>query len=303
MGCTKKHAKCSWKDVEEQELKDHPFVARVKAPDEGMDTGSDGDGRASGSGTDVATRGGQRRKDAITEKVGVRDEELLGEESGDEDVELDKEPERQHSVQSMSPPTITVTKEMMHGRIEPLQPLRDTQPPASTQQQRDIEHSDPIATTTREGYITLSEPVSENETTKSTPASYPPYQAPQAQMLHNPTPEHNGTKEHFQTQYERDIYSQLNEATREHAEPVGMYTASSEPLQSHSSPTQQQIETTLTTTQLAESRSTETQEEPSQSYQTAPMQTEQLPSPPLQSQDLQSSQVPNGPFAGQTMQN
>ena len=85
MGCTKKHAKCSWKDVEQQELKDHPFVPRVV-----METSAGGD-KSADEGDGVA-----RKKDSIgsnssakkdwnkPESREVRDEELLGESSDDE---------------------------------------------------------------------------------------------------------------------------------------------------------------------------------------------------------------------------
>ena len=304
MGCTKKHAKCSWKDVEEQELKDHPFVAQVKAPDEGLDTGSDGDGRGSGSGNDVSLRGGHRRKDVVTEKVGVRDEELLGEETGDEDVEMGKVPDRQHSVQSMSPPTITVTRESVQEKVEPLPSpaeSKDAQHRPTTQREGAINGSIPSPPAPQGSYALTSERT-EQDIDDITVIPAPQYQAPHAQMQSYTPRDTNRTDSHVQTQYEKDIYSQLNETTREHAEPMRVYTAGSEPIQPDSSPTQQQMEAPTTGIQPIDDRPQETEEEPSQPFQTAPMQTEQLPSPPLQSQDLQSTQMPNPPFAGQPMQ-
>ncbi|KAL8858147.1 MAG: hypothetical protein Q9178_005324 [Gyalolechia marmorata] len=91
MGCTRKHAKCSWKDVIEQELIDNPLVLR-SAREEAMDTGR---------GAEVEQRSRNPYRDLPTishnhvpikeypreESRGVRDEELLGEEaSGDEDT-------------------------------------------------------------------------------------------------------------------------------------------------------------------------------------------------------------------------
>lgn len=112
----------------------------------------------------------------------------------------------------------------------------------------------------------------------------------------------NGTSGHIQTQYEKDIYTQLNEATREQPKAMRVYTAGSEPIQTDSSPTQQQMEGIAAETQSIEHRSPDIQDEPSQTFQTVPMQTEQLPSPLLQSQDLQSPQMPNPPFASYPMQ-
>lgn len=89
MGCTKKHAKCSWKDVSEQELIDNPLVLR-SARDEVMDTSSGGErGRSRDPYRDLPTishNNPSRREPPREEDRGVRDEELLGEEaSGDEE--------------------------------------------------------------------------------------------------------------------------------------------------------------------------------------------------------------------------
>lgn len=69
LGCTKKHAKCSWKDVTEQELIDNPHVPRSKAAATDAATGNDGY-----SPPPVTIDGTPQ---------GVPDEELLGEESDD----------------------------------------------------------------------------------------------------------------------------------------------------------------------------------------------------------------------------
>ena len=322
MGCTKKHAKCSWRDVEEQELKDYPFVARVKAPDEGLDTGSDGDGRGSVNGND-RTRGEYGREEVVAEKMGVRDEELLGEETGDEDIEMGKEPERQHSVHSTSPPTITVTRETVQEKMEPLPPPAEPNaaPYVPTTQHEGamigFDKSAPApygpiserakalngprspSPPPRKTHIPRLEHTNQNN---AIAISTPQHQAPQAQMQAYTPPDTNGTSGHIQTQYEKDIYSQLNEATREQPKAMRVYTAGSEPIQTDSSPTQQQMEGIAAETQSIEHRSPDIQEEPSQTFQTVPMQNEQLPSPLLQSQDLQSTQMPNPPFASYPMQ-
>lgn len=69
LGCTKKHAKCSWKDVTEQELLDNPHVPRSKAA--GTDAPSGNDSYSPPPMTIDGT------------PQGVPDEELLGEESDD----------------------------------------------------------------------------------------------------------------------------------------------------------------------------------------------------------------------------
>lgn len=69
LGCTKKHAKCSWKDVTEQELIDHPHVPRSKAGPAEAATSND-----TYSPPPVNTDGTPQA---------VLDDELLGEESDD----------------------------------------------------------------------------------------------------------------------------------------------------------------------------------------------------------------------------
>ena len=303
MGCTKKHAKCSWKDVEEQELRDHPFVARIKVPDEGKDTGSDGDGR--GSGTESL-----RRKEIAREKVGVRDEELLGEETGDEDIDMGKEPGRPHSVRSMTPPTITITNEAVEERIEPLPLSLGRSPPSDGP---DLPHSEvetPGTSVDRiknaQSSLTARE---EADTTRDPPEpTESRYQAPQARMQ-TPVPcDTNGANGHdAQTQYEKDIYSQLSDATRDTAESMRVYTAGSEPIQLDSSLTQQMMKAASSAPSLT-SYSTEAQqlpisrheiqELPSPSNETQLMKTEKLPTPSIQS----DTQVVSQSFASQTMQ-
>ena len=306
MGCTKKHAKCSWKDVEEQELRDHPFVARIKVPEEGNDTGSDGDGR--GSGTESL-----RRKEIAREKVGVRDEELLGEDTGDEDIDMGKEPDRSHSIRSMTPPTITITNEAVEERIEPLPPSLGRSPPRDhahpLHSQRDspdtpidrIREPKPSSTAREETITTYNAP-------DSAEGRYQAPQAPRHSPVHRDT---NGTNEHDgQTQYEKDIYSQLNDATRNTTESLRVYTAGSDPMQLDSSLEQQLMEAANSTPSLNSyskeaqipSPRHETQKPTSSSSETQFLKTEKLPTPPIQSENMQSAQVVNQGFAGQTMQ-
>ncbi len=88
MGCTKKHAKCSWKDVLEDELRDHPDRAGSSGDENGRDGSSDREGYRH---LPVLTHDHAAAKRAYPrdDHVGVRDEELLGEDpSGDEDGDL-----------------------------------------------------------------------------------------------------------------------------------------------------------------------------------------------------------------------
>ena len=66
LGCTKKHAKCSWKEVTEQELLDHPHVPSRK--DEATGPNADPSKQPEGP------------------PQPVRDEELLGEDDSEDDI-------------------------------------------------------------------------------------------------------------------------------------------------------------------------------------------------------------------------
>ena len=72
-GCTKKHAKCSWKDVTDQELRDNPYVPRVER-DEGIETERHRDIRSASA------------LPAEDTTLPVRDEELLGEDVSDDGI-------------------------------------------------------------------------------------------------------------------------------------------------------------------------------------------------------------------------
>ena len=74
-GCTKKHAKCSWKDVTDQELRDNPYVPRAEKEELV-------EGEIGGEGSSASAM-------ILDESVqGVRDEELLGEDGSDESMPL-----------------------------------------------------------------------------------------------------------------------------------------------------------------------------------------------------------------------
>ena len=73
-GCTKKHAKCSWKDVTDQELRDNPYVPRS----EKEELSGAADSPEIMSILAAAAEEGPKRS--------VRDEELLGEDASDDYV-------------------------------------------------------------------------------------------------------------------------------------------------------------------------------------------------------------------------
>lgn len=111
MGCTKKHAKCSWKDVTEQELRDNPLVLR-SVREEAVDTGSGPEReRSRDPYSDLPTishNNPPKREPPREEDRAVRDEELLGEEASDDEEGF---PHRQHrhEVVTQSPPTAVMT--------------------------------------------------------------------------------------------------------------------------------------------------------------------------------------------------
>lgn len=86
IGCTRKHAKCSWKDVNDEELRDNPPMPRAER--------TSGDEEAGGSGSERETcqnlpndinNEQPPRRYPHDERQGVADEELLGEDATDED--------------------------------------------------------------------------------------------------------------------------------------------------------------------------------------------------------------------------
>ncbi|KAL8652318.1 MAG: hypothetical protein Q9226_004320 [Calogaya cf. arnoldii] len=98
MGCTKKHAKCSWKDVTEQELIDHPLIkrsVREQALEKATAPGGGGENEQPSRDPyrDLPTISNNTLSFTREESRGVRDEEILGEEaSGDEDASHNGQP-------------------------------------------------------------------------------------------------------------------------------------------------------------------------------------------------------------------
>ena len=243
MGCTKKHAKCSWKDVEEQELKDHPFVLRVRSKDEGV---SEGEGSRSG--------GDGSRKRQYSQERGVRDEELLGEDTGDEDGDVGDKPapapaqeRRFSSVQSISPPAAVVAKEPTPEMLEALQPSAPVPPTMANQssmpeRREETAHVDVIRgpMTSSPSRLPISDPdidliySTSRDTTRTLTTPTASYQAPEANMHRHET---NGVTSYSEPKGE-NIYTQLNSATQGEAskaapeESLRVSMAGSEPLQS-----------------------------------------------------------------------
>ena len=243
MGCTKKHAKCSWKDVEEQELKDHPFVLRVRSKDEGV---SEGEGSRSG--------GDGSRKRQYSQERGVRDEELLGEDTGDEDGDGGDKPapapaqeRRFSSVQPISPPAAVVTKEPTPEKLEGSQPsaytpskIANHSPIPETREETDQVDLVRGSTTSSPPKPSISDPdidliySTSRDTTYALPTPAANYQVPEANMHRHKI---NGVTSTSEPKGE-NIYTQLNTATQEETskaapeESLRVSTAGSESLRS-----------------------------------------------------------------------
>lgn len=295
MGCTKKHAKCSWKDVEEQELKDHPFVLRIRKEDDGN---SEGDGSRSG-------RDGSRKRQYSQER-GVRDEELLGEDTGDEEgdtVEKPAQARRYSSVQPISPPALPVAKEPIPETKDGL--LHRVQAsPAITSQSTMIETRD--ETTNLDGFrgrATASPPKppisdpdidliysTSRDTAPALPTPAPSYQAPEANMHRY---EANSVASYSDPK-EGNIYTQLNTATHEDLprpgqdEPLRVYTAGSDPVET--APTtggdpqrlpEPQVSSSPTQAAMKQSRLDEHEEKREQPPPPMPRDTFQRPPSPM----------------------
>lgn len=237
MGCTKKHAKCSWKDVEEQELKDHPFVLRIRKEEDGN---SEGEGSRSG--------GEGSRKRQYSHERGVRDEELLGEDTGDEEGDMVEKPaqaRRYSSVQPISPSVAAVAKEPAPERIEELQARAHASPAKATHEKgEDTTNMDGVRgrVTASPSKPAISDPdidliySTSKDTANMMPAPAPNYQAPEANMHRYKAS--NVTS--YSEPKDGNIYTQLNNATQQdlpkstQEEPLRVYIAGSEPLHSAS---------------------------------------------------------------------
>ncbi|KAL8831221.1 MAG: hypothetical protein Q9170_005392 [Blastenia crenularia] len=107
MGCTKKHAKCSWKDVSEQELANNPLILRSAMEDVADVRSGDERDRSRDPYRDLPTisHNNAPRRDLQEEDRGVRDEELLGEEASGDEEDYTHE-EEHHTDIPPSPPTV-----------------------------------------------------------------------------------------------------------------------------------------------------------------------------------------------------
>lgn len=86
MGCTRKHAKCSWKDVNDEELRDNPPILRAERASGDEEAGASGSERETCQNPSNDNNNEQPpRKYPHDERQGVADEELLGEDGTDED--------------------------------------------------------------------------------------------------------------------------------------------------------------------------------------------------------------------------
>lgn len=291
MGCTKKHAKCSWKDVEEQELRDHPFVLRIRKEEEGN---SEGEGSRSG--------GDGSRKRQYSQERGVRDEELLGEDTGDEEPQ----DRRYSSVQPISPPPVRVAKEPIPEKMEGFQPPVRASPAIATQSNVTEKQEENAKFDAMRGRATASPPKlpisdpdidliysTSSDIAHKLPSPAPRYQVPEANMHRYKA----NSLASYSEPKEESIYSQLNTATQEdlrkpaHEEPLRIYTAGSEPMQSATTTAdspqrspEPQVSSSPTQAAMMQSHFDETEEKGDKSL--SPMQRESFQQPP--------SPTPNG---------
>lgn len=142
MGCTKKHAKCSWKDVNDEELRENPYMPHASG-DEGAGSDPPSD-REAYQNLPTLSSDHSRRRYSRDERRGVADEELLGEDaSGDEeDEELDprddQESRRQPNPASRTVPSTTTDS------------LKVGSEPDVTVPQTDLKHDSPPRAASRE---------------------------------------------------------------------------------------------------------------------------------------------------------
>lgn len=127
MGCTKKHAKCSWKDVIDDELRENPYIPS-NSQDEGAEGSSDREGYQA---IPVHSEHVTKREYPRDDRKGVRDEELLGEDaSGDED---DHDNQEVDDIGAQKPTLLHVATA---GRLAP---MMTTPPPSHTDAGRESE--------------------------------------------------------------------------------------------------------------------------------------------------------------------
>lgn len=134
MGCTKKHAKCSWKEVIDDELRENPYVPR----DEGATSDPPSDREAYQS-VPALSNEHSRREYPRDERQGVADEELLGEDAsaGEEDEDLDHSDDQDNEGQQSKRDHIEVATA---GRFAPSPPPNtDSDPDPSPQKDSNAE--------------------------------------------------------------------------------------------------------------------------------------------------------------------
>ena len=117
LGCTKKHAKCSWKDVEEEELRGYEAPAPRQHIEEEL--GSERSGST-----------GPKKKGYKREGQGVADEELLGEEESSDEDEIEEMTHQNHFSPRSQPPIQVHVAGMLTTRGSPSRETRTASPPA-----------------------------------------------------------------------------------------------------------------------------------------------------------------------------
>lgn len=134
MGCTKKHAKCSWKDVNDEELRDNPPMPRAENASGDDEAGASGSDRETSRNlTDNINNEQGSRKYLHDELQGVADEELLGEDGTDEDelaLPLQKFEEGSHHRNKVSSPV------KMKRPLSAASPTPKVEPESDLQQQQ-----------------------------------------------------------------------------------------------------------------------------------------------------------------------
>ena len=141
MGCTKKHAKCSWKDVNDEELRENPYVPRASGDEGGgSDAPSDREGYQN-----LPTLSGDRSRKRYSrdERRGVADEELLGEDASgeeeDEDEDLDPRDDQESGQVTTGGRTVPTTA-----------PLKTDSDPDATVSQKDLKNDSPLVAASQE---------------------------------------------------------------------------------------------------------------------------------------------------------
>ena len=261
MGCTRKHAKCSWKDVEEQELRDHPFVPRVV-----LEGGEKGSGDEEGKSKEKA--GGKTKKNWSSDEQGVRDEELLGEDESEDDIaEVEKghgnEGTQRYEAKSHSPTTGTATNDPGERNGTNSAPATTSQPSPASQFAPHNQVENASSTTSA---LQSTSPTTLMSRLQQKP-DIPLYRPPEAPMrsftahewdTHTRSPtltthnNNNNTRATPSSEARSDIHDELKSAALEaeknfersnledgyrSEEPVRVYTSGSEPIATHTSTT------------------------------------------------------------------